>query len=175
MRKLLVVSIIAILFVFDYPQLAYGQVTDDGFIETLAWMVVTGDRMDGVVDGNDIANIQALADDYYDDAIFYAKQKNQNAQYIRLLETRKADLHQRLAQKLAQTPEQKGQNEADRFALDAVKNGTDLEEALIGLSKQNLASPGSHQLYRSYHNSHPALKERLKAIKKHAKSSGFAG
>jgi hypothetical protein len=30
-------------------------------------MVVTSERLDGVLDGNDIANIQARVDDYFDD------------------------------------------------------------------------------------------------------------
>jgi STE24 endopeptidase len=54
---------------------------------------------------------------------------------------------------------------ADRFAVEATGNVEDLAEALIALNKQNLASPGSHSLYRHYHNSHPALKERLRAIR----------
>jgi STE24 endopeptidase len=62
---------------------------------------------------------------------------------------------------------------ADRFAVDAVKNSGDLSDALIGLTKQNLASPGSFKLYRSYYNSHPALKFRLRALRKYAKEKGF--
>ncbi len=63
--------------------------------------------------------------------------------------------------------------QADRFAVEAVANGYDLKEALIALNKQNLSSPGSHKLYRHYYNSHPALKERLKAIRAHAKKLGL--
>jgi STE24 endopeptidase len=59
---------------------------------------------------------------------------------------------------------------ADRFAVQAVGNGNDLADALVGLTKQNLSSPGSHRLYRSYYNSHPSLKRRLKAIKEHARA-----
>lgn len=62
----------------------------------------------------------------------------------------------------------KDELQADRFAVEAVGNGYDLKEALIALNKQNLSSPGSHKLYRHYHNSHPALKERLQAIRAHA-------
>ena len=61
--------------------------------------------------------------------------------------------------------------QADRFAVEASANGHDLREALIALNKQNLSSPGSHRLYRHYYNSHPALRERLKAIRAHAKRS----
>ncbi len=63
---------------------------------------------------------------------------------------------------------------ADRFSVEAVQNGYDLKEALIALTKQNLASPGSHKLYRSYHNSHPPLRQRLAAIRNHAKKKGFS-
>ena len=64
---------------------------------------------------------------------------------------------------------------ADRFAVDATHNGEDLSEALISLNKQNLASPGSHPLYRHYHNSHPALKERLEAIRNHVDTARGSG
>ncbi len=59
---------------------------------------------------------------------------------------------------------------ADRFAVEAVKNGHDLREALIALNKENLSSPGAHKLFRNYYNSHPSLKDRLKAIRSHARS-----
>ncbi|MBN2714512.1 MAG: M48 family metallopeptidase [Deltaproteobacteria bacterium] len=62
---------------------------------------------------------------------------------------------------------------ADRFAVNAVKNATDLKEALVTLTKQNLSSPGSHKWYRSYYNSHPSLRERLRAIDAEAQKSGF--
>ncbi len=62
---------------------------------------------------------------------------------------------------------------ADCFAVEAVGNGVDLADALIALHKQNLTSPGSHKLYRNYHNSHPALKDRLKTIRTHAASLGL--
>jgi STE24 endopeptidase len=62
---------------------------------------------------------------------------------------------------------------ADRFAVNAVKNGFDLKEALIALTKQNLSSPGSHKWYRGYYNSHPSLRERLKAIDVEARKGNF--
>jgi STE24 endopeptidase len=62
---------------------------------------------------------------------------------------------------------------ADRFAVEAVANGGDLADALTVLTKQNLSSPGSHRLYRSYYNSHPALRNRLKAIGEHASKRGL--
>ncbi len=63
---------------------------------------------------------------------------------------------------------------ADRFAVSAVGNGGDLSAALVALTKQNLASPGSHRLYREYHNSHPPLRQRLNAIRAHASSEGLS-
>jgi STE24 endopeptidase len=64
----------------------------------------------------------------------------------------------------------KDEKAADRFAVDTTGDAEDLAEALIALNKQNLASPGSNALYRHYHNSHPALKERLRAIRAHVAS-----
>ena len=61
---------------------------------------------------------------------------------------------------------------ADRFAVETVQNGDDLADALIALKKQNLSSPGSHKWYRAYHNSHPALRDRLAAIRKRAETLG---
>ena len=63
---------------------------------------------------------------------------------------------------------------ADRFAVNAIKNGYDLKDALVTLTKQNLSSPGSHKWYRGYYNSHPSLRERLKAIDKEAGQKGYA-
>ncbi|MBN2341342.1 MAG: M48 family metallopeptidase [Deltaproteobacteria bacterium] len=62
---------------------------------------------------------------------------------------------------------------ADRFAVDAVKNSHDLKDALITLTKQNLSSPGSHRWYRGYYNSHPSLRERLKAVDTHAETKNY--
>ncbi len=53
---------------------------------------------------------------------------------------------------------------ADRFAVSVTGNGTDLKDALVALTKQNLTSPGSHPWYRAYYNSHPSLRERMNAI-----------
>jgi STE24 endopeptidase len=57
---------------------------------------------------------------------------------------------------------------ADRFAVEIAGTGDDLAEALVALSKGNLASPGSHPWYRFYRNTHPALRHRLTAIRRHA-------
>jgi STE24 endopeptidase len=63
---------------------------------------------------------------------------------------------------------------ADRFAVEALHSSRDLEQALITLSKENLASPGSHRLYRSYHYSHPALRQRLAALHNHSNTMGYS-
>ncbi|MCP4196355.1 MAG: M48 family metallopeptidase [Proteobacteria bacterium] len=63
---------------------------------------------------------------------------------------------------------------ADRFAVEAMQGSSDLQQALIVLSKDNLASPGSHKLYRSYHYSHPALRKRLAALRDHARTAGYS-
>jgi hypothetical protein len=62
---------------------------------------------------------------------------------------------------------------ADRFAARAVGNGHHLGRALIGLTRQNLSSPGSHWLYRAYRNTHPALKERLAALRATCEAEGL--
>jgi STE24 endopeptidase len=59
--------------------------------------------------------------------------------------------------------------DADRFAVETMRGGDDLDEALVALHRENLSSPGSHRLYRAYHNTHPALRERLAAIRDHAR------
>lgn len=59
---------------------------------------------------------------------------------------------------------------ADRFAVEMTRSGDDLADALVALTKQNLSSPGSHRLYRGYHNTHPALRDRLRAIRAQAES-----
>jgi STE24 endopeptidase len=57
---------------------------------------------------------------------------------------------------------------ADRFAVEAVRSGEDLAEALVALGRQNLSSPGSHRLYRAWRNTHPALRDRLREIRAQA-------
>jgi STE24 endopeptidase len=63
---------------------------------------------------------------------------------------------------------------ADRFAVESMQGCRDLQQALIVLSRENLASPGSHKLYRSYHYSHPALRGRLAALREHAHAAGYS-
>jgi STE24 endopeptidase len=67
----------------------------------------------------------------------------------------------------------RGEHAADRFAVEATGSGVDLAEALVALSRSNLASPGSHPWYRAWRNTHPALRHRLAAIQRHAGRRGF--
>jgi len=137
MRKWLIMSAAVILLILGYPQLVHGQTDDDDrFIKDLAWMAVTGDQMDGVLDGHDLANIQALSDDYYDQAIFFSKQRDpDNQQFIQLLQARKDDLHQKLTQKIAQSAARSSQNEAERFTINLLdslfRGGSDNPPTII--------------------------------------------
>jgi len=56
--------------------------------------------------------------------------------------------------------------QADRFAVAATGNGTDLTEALLALSKKNLSNLTPHPWFSFFHYSHPTLHERLRAIQK---------
>lgn len=67
----------------------------------------------------------------------------------------------------------RGELAADRFAVEAMSGGAALSSALVALTKQNLTSPGSHKLYRGYRNTHPALRERLRAIDAHCRTLGL--
>ncbi len=137
MRKWLLMSAAVVLLILGYPQLVHGQTDDDDrFIKDLAWMAVTGDQMDGVLDGHDLANIQALSDDYYDQAIFFSKQRDpDNQQFIRLLQARKDDLHQKLTQKIAQSATRSNQNDAERFTINLLdslfRGGSDNPPTII--------------------------------------------
>jgi STE24 endopeptidase len=53
---------------------------------------------------------------------------------------------------------------ADRFALDAGISPAVLSAALLKLSIDNLIVLSPHRLYSLYHNTHPPLSERLRAI-----------
>ncbi len=65
-----------------------------------------------------------------------------------------------------------GELAADRFAVEATGSGRDLADALVALSRTNLASPGSHPWYRAWRNTHPPLRHRLAAIRRHAGQLG---
>jgi len=74
---------------------------------------------------------------------------------------------------LSRVASRRGELAADRFAVDATATGADLARALESMFRENLTSPGSHRLYRSYRNTHPSLRERLRAIGAHARSRGL--
>jgi len=59
--------------------------------------------------------------------------------------------------------------EADRFAVQATGSGDGLIQALLKLSKDNLANLTPHPWYSFYHYSHPTLAERIAAIEAYAK------
>lgn len=64
----------------------------------------------------------------------------------------------------------KHEYEADRYAVEAVGSEKPLSEALIRLVKDNLSNLAPHPLYSFYHYSHPAVSERIKAMKKYAQT-----
>ncbi|RKX74323.1 MAG: M48 family peptidase [Spirochaetes bacterium] len=66
----------------------------------------------------------------------------------------------------------KHEYEADRFAVNAVENKENLEEALITLGRENLTNLSPHPLYSFYHYSHPTLGERIRAIEKYKPEKG---
>jgi len=53
---------------------------------------------------------------------------------------------------------------ADRFARDAAGCGVELQEALAGLSRDNLSNPTPHPWYSFVHYSHPTVLERIRAL-----------
>ena len=55
---------------------------------------------------------------------------------------------------------------ADRFAARAMDESESLQGALINMSRDNLSNLTPHPLYSFYHYSHPALVERLAALRK---------
>ncbi len=54
--------------------------------------------------------------------------------------------------------------EADEFSVLTTKNKSHLRQALVKLSKENLANLRPHPWYSAYHYSHPTTLERVKAI-----------
>jgi STE24 endopeptidase len=58
--------------------------------------------------------------------------------------------------------------EADRFAVDAMKGHTDLEDALSKLSTESLSNLSPHPWYSFFHYSHPSLPERIRAMEEYA-------
>ena len=59
----------------------------------------------------------------------------------------------------------KHEYEADRFAVEALKDGKPIEEALIQLTVKNLSNLTPHPWYSAYHYSHPSPAERIHAIR----------
>jgi STE24 endopeptidase len=54
--------------------------------------------------------------------------------------------------------------EADSFACDLIERPLDLAEALIKLSKENLANLHPHPLYAAFYYSHPPVVERVRRL-----------
>jgi STE24 endopeptidase len=59
----------------------------------------------------------------------------------------------------------KHEYEADRFAVDTLRNPRPMEEALVNLTVRNLANLTPHPWYSAYHYSHPTPTERVGAIR----------
>jgi STE24 endopeptidase len=55
---------------------------------------------------------------------------------------------------------------ADRFARDVAGCGVELQEALAGLSRDNLSTPTPHPWYSFVHYSHPTVLERVRALER---------
>jgi STE24 endopeptidase len=60
----------------------------------------------------------------------------------------------------------KHEYEADRFAVQTLKDGKAMEEALVHLSISNLSNLTPHPWYSAYYYSHPTVAERVAAIRK---------
>ena len=59
----------------------------------------------------------------------------------------------------------KHEYEADRFAVNETAEKIHMEEALLKLTKQNLSNLTPHPWYSAFYYSHPAIIERIKAIR----------
>ena len=59
----------------------------------------------------------------------------------------------------------KHEYEADRFAVETLRNRGPMEEALINLTVKNLSNLTPHPWYSAYHYSHPTPTERIGAIR----------
>src|SRR5262245_8861888 len=60
--------------------------------------------------------------------------------------------------------------EADHFAVQTLRDGKPMEEALVNLTVKNLANLTPHPWYSAYHYSHPTPAERISAIQISPKS-----
>ena len=61
--------------------------------------------------------------------------------------------------------------QADRFACELTGRPLDLAEALIKLSKENLANLHPHPLYAVFYYSHPPVVERVRRLQKQQESN----
>jgi STE24 endopeptidase len=59
----------------------------------------------------------------------------------------------------------KHEYEADRFAVQTLRDGKPMEEALVNLTVKNLSNLAPHPWYSAYHYSHPSPAERISAIR----------
>jgi STE24 endopeptidase len=59
----------------------------------------------------------------------------------------------------------KHEYEADRFAVETLRDGRPMEEALLNLTVKNLANLTPHPWYSAYYYSHPSPAERISAIR----------
>lgn len=59
----------------------------------------------------------------------------------------------------------KHEYEADRFAVQTLRDSRPMEEALVNLTVKNLANLTPHPWYSAYHYSHPSPAERISAIR----------
>jgi STE24 endopeptidase len=59
----------------------------------------------------------------------------------------------------------KHEYEADRFAVETLRNRRPMEDALINLTVKNLSNLTPHPWYSAYHYSHPTPVERITAIR----------
>ncbi len=67
---------------------------------------------------------------------------------------------------LGNSRSRKYEYQADAYACRATGNGEALSRALLALSRDNLSNLTPHRAYSFFHYSHPALSERLDAIKR---------
>lgn len=59
----------------------------------------------------------------------------------------------------------KHEYEADHFAVQTLRDGKPMEEALVNLTVKNLSNLTPHPWYSAYHYSHPSPVERISAIR----------
>lgn len=65
--------------------------------------------------------------------------------------------------------------QADRYAVRLARAPEALAEALVRLGRENLSNPDPHRWYSAWHHGHPALVERLEAIRAAAPGARATG